>query len=98
MENLSPLRWVRSGVGGGLLGLLVSTSFFWSDAGSQLKWMALAISSGIGLGLYLEWRSPWANGNDDSDPLDDCEPDEPPNEEEEEEDEDEGEADNWRTR
>ncbi len=62
------IRWIRSMVGGGLFGLIVSTRFYWVDPLRQIFWMIGIITTGIILGLLFEWSHPWANGEDESMP------------------------------
>jgi len=60
------LRWKRSGLGGGIVGFIVSGAIIFSDDRIHLIWMAMAIVGGILVGLFTEWISPWASGRRDA--------------------------------
>lgn len=59
------LRWIRAGVGGGFIGLLISATFVFVNDAVQLPWMASTIIVGSLLGALIELVAPWASGTKD---------------------------------
>ena len=59
------LRWIRAGVGGDFIGLLISTTFVFVNDAVQLPWMASTIIVGSLLGVLIELVAPWASGTQD---------------------------------